>query len=367
MRVMFVMTGAETGGAERFVAMLGRAWPAADTTKLVVLLGRGSLSPELEASFGDVQYLDIAPSSRRIDQMVRGLERAIADFQPDVVASHMFHADLVSALTRTHVARVSTVHTQGFGPQDRLLTKLIARAVGALSFRFKAVIPVSGSRDMQQFLRSLHMRNLRPAIPNGTEVPAAPAFAPDGRTLLSLARNHPVKGQTTLLRSFASVADAHPDWTLRLAGTDVTPDAEPFAGLLLEPHLAALAAQGRVQLTGPTTRPDLALAGAAALVISSHYGEATPMVGLEAAAQGVPVIATRVGSCPTFVDDSRFVAEPASEMDLARALATFMDLSDGERASLSSAARDRALAEYDARITVERYRTEFGRAMVQHG
>lgn len=356
MRVLFVMTGADVGGAERLVAMLGRHWTPSDETRLLVLLGPGSLSPELESSFHQVDYLDIDPASRRIDAMVRGVEDAIAAFRPDVVLSHMFHADLVVELARTRVPKVSTIHTHGFGSGDLLLTKLIARAVGLLSFRLAAVIPTSDSPDMTDFLRRLRMKHVVAAIPNATEIPPAPAFDPQARRLVSIARNHPVKGQAGLIEAFASVAEQHPAWTLALYGPGVTPTDSPFSALLQDERLASLHRSGRLVLTGPTDDPHGVLAQAGGLVISSLYGETTPLVGLEAGAAGVPVITTRVGSCPTFVDDDRFVATPGDVADLARALDDYLRLTDQERSELSRSARARTAADHSPDQAARRYR-----------
>ena len=145
LRILYVSTDADIGGAERLLALLGRHADERDVTRLVVLMSRGSLSAELDAAFDEVVYLNTPTTSRDIFKMVRGLNRNIREFHPDVVSSHLFHADLVTALSNTSAPRTTTVHTHGFGPGDHPLTKVIARAVGLLSRRFAAVIPSSDS------------------------------------------------------------------------------------------------------------------------------------------------------------------------------------------------------------------------------
>ncbi|WP_244303411.1 glycosyltransferase [Leucobacter coleopterorum] len=215
---MYVCTDADIGGAERLLALLGRHADPRDESCLVVLMQRGTLSDELDAAFDRVVYLDTPPTSRDIFRMVRGLNAQIRDFEPDIVSSHLFHADLVTALASTRAPRTTTVHTHGFGPGDHPLTKLIARAVGALSFRFDAVIPSSDSDDMAQFIRALRMKNVRTPILNGAEIPPAATFDPAARSFLSLARNHPVKGHNVLFGAFADIAEHIPDWRLRAYG-----------------------------------------------------------------------------------------------------------------------------------------------------
>lgn len=355
MRTLFVMTDAEIGGAERFVATLGANWPAGQRRALAVLMRRGALSPALDKAFDKVHYLGFPPTSRNLPGMVRALEKVIVAEEPDIISSHLFHADLVTLLARTRVPRTTTVHTQGFGPTDHPLTKAIARVIGLASFRFAAVIPASDSPAMATFVRRLRMRHLVPAIRNGTAIPPSPLFDPQARAFVSIARNHAVKGHQVLFAAFAQIADRHPQWRLRAIGPGVTPEGLPIE----DPAAQRLARAGRIRLEGPTDQPDQVLAEASALVIASLYGEAFPIVGAEAAAAGVPVITTRVGSCPEFCDDPQFVVAPNSVAELADALGRYAALSDDKRLHLSTLARARAERDYSPASVVGSYQQLF--------
>ncbi len=359
MRILVVSTDAEIGGAERFLVSLANAARAEDTIALAVLMQPGSLSAQLEQAFDEVTYLGFPPTSRNIFGMVRALEREIRRFAPEVVSSHLFHADLVTALARTRVPRTTTVHTQALGPEDHPLTRVIARAVGTLSFRFDAVIPASGSEQMARFIRQLRMKNVVPAIPNGAAVPDSAAFDPASRVLLSLARNHPVKGHHRLFGAFASIAPEFPEWRLVAHGPNVVPGDPAMQAAIDSAGAAELLAEGRIHLAGPTDHPESALAQSAALVISSIYGEAFPIVGAEAAGLGIPVITTDLGSCAEFADDRRFLARPDDAESLAQALRSFASLTDTERSELSRLARARAEARYHPSVAYERYRALF--------
>lgn len=359
MRVLFVCSDADVGGAERLLATLARSWSEEDELGLVVLMSRGTLSDDLEAAFSRVTYLDFPPSSRNLPAMVRALEHAITDFAPDVISSHLFHADFVTALARTRVPRVSTMHTHGFGSGDHWLTKVIARAVGALSFRFTAVVPTSDSPAMTTFLRRLRMKHVVTPILNGTMIPTTPSFSTSSRTFVSIARNHPVKGHATLLKAYAAAAPTMPGWLLRVVGAELTIDDPRVQGMIEELDLQPLLDSGALSFDGPTSNPENVLAQSAALVISSLYGETFPLVGLEAAGHGVPVITTDVGNCSHFVDDRRFLVAPGDPDSMRNALSTYAALSDDARAQLSQQARARALRDYDAHAVAERYRTLF--------
>lgn len=352
-------TDAEIGGAERFLASYASASRSEDTVALAVLMGPGALSPLLETSFDEVRYLGFPPTSRNLPGMIRALEGYIREFAPDVVSSHLFHADLVTALARTSVPKTTTVHTQALSPQDHPLTRLIARAVGMLSFRFSAVIPSSPSEQMSRFIHTLGMKNVVHAIPNAAAIPEQPSFDPKSRRLISLARNHPVKGHRRLFEAFTLAAPQNPGWKLVAHGPDVLPDNPAMLEAIKQAHAIELFEHGRIVLAGPTSEPERVLGGSAALVISSIYGESFPIVGAEAAALGIPVITTDLGSCSEFADDPRFLVPPDDALALAAALRLYMASNDEERIELSRLARRRAEERYHPRIAYERYRNQF--------
>ena len=206
------------------------------------------------------------------------------------------------------------------------------------------------------------MKNVVAAIPNGAPLPETPVFSSDARAFVSIGRNHPVKGHQVLLSAFAQVAEEIPEWTLRLVGPGVTPEKLPIE----DSRAQNLAEEGRITLEGPTDRPDRILENAAALVISSLYGETLPLVGIEAAGAGVPVITTRVGSCPEFADDPRFVVEPGDVGGLADAFLLYAGLHDDDRSQLSRLARARAERDYSPDVIVSKYHSLYLSIMEDH-
>ena len=116
-----------------------------------------------------------------------------------------------------------------------------------------------------------------------------------------------------------------------------------------------LLAKGRISLEGPTLDPAQILSESGALVISSAYGEAFPIIGTEAAGCGVPVISTDVGSCSDFVDEDKFLVPPQDVPALAQALLDYAELSPAERVQLSQKARKRAEAKYSGQAVADKY------------
>jgi glycosyltransferase involved in cell wall biosynthesis len=138
-------------------------------------------------------------------------------------------------------------------------------------------------------IRAAGLTNPVAIIPNGVDLPP-PAPADPGRpqTLLSLGRIHPKKGLDTLVRAWAAVEDAHPDWSLRIVGP---------AELGHDRELSALAVSlglKRVSIEGPAFGEDrlAAYRDASLFVLPTRHENFANSVA-EALAAGVPVISTK--------------------------------------------------------------------------
>lgn len=111
-----------------------------------------------------------------------------------------------------------------------------------------------------------------------------------------------------------------------------------------------------LELRGRIDEDDLArvLAGAHALVVPSLVPDVFPLVCIEGALAGVPIVASRVGGIPEALehDSEALLVRPGDEADLASALAA--TLTDRESAEARAA---RARVRMD-RLTPARYRAE---------
>ncbi|MFC7493224.1 MULTISPECIES: glycosyltransferase [unclassified Nocardioides] len=356
MRIVHVINDATIGGAQTFVEGLAGNWDiTGDELHLVVLRGADSLSARYSQAFVSVTYLDVAGNPLRAALTYR---RVLRTLRPDVVHSHLLQSDLVSLLlTPRRARRISTVHTTGLSKADPVLSRAVARVVGRLSGGFVAA--VACNETCLRYTGSMGYRATMHVIENGLPVPATTSYDPDSTMFLSLARLHPMKGHAILVRAFAEIADELPGWNLTCVGSGVTPDAGDLADVLEMPRVRQLMSEGRLRLEGPTLEPERYLEGAAALVISSTYGEASPMVAIEAVSMAVPVLTTAVGGGPALMAGSLPVAAPGSTESLARMLRAFAALSVGERVELSKWSRAQAIDKFDVRGRVLSYRSVY--------
>ncbi|WP_433209644.1 glycosyltransferase [Dactylosporangium sp. CS-047395] len=443
MRVVHVVNVADTGGAQTLVEALVAHRPAGTYAGVVVLGSPGVLSARLAAVADRVDHLGLDPGTWRLDRLLRRVRVAVAVHRAEVVHAHLLQSDLAVALLPGRVARVSTVHTTGFGAGDRVRSRGLARVMARLSWRFAysvacsrqarvymagagyparrtlliengvALPPAPVDRDVASPRESVAPTCVTPPDPSARDgaLPAA-SIAEDGAVssagcgvraaeekavvcvrpredaavrvgpredaavvrvrpredaaavrvgpreepvFVSLSRWHPMKDHATLFGAFALLLRRHPRYKLRCCGSGVTPGNRELTGLI-----ARLGLEDRVDLCGPVEKPARVLEGAHALVLSSAYGEALPMAGLEALALGVPVVATDVGDCARLCADPGLLARPRDERSLAAALMRVAEFGPAERAALSAAARGIA-ASFDIRRTVAAYYELYGK------
>jgi glycosyltransferase involved in cell wall biosynthesis len=115
-----------------------------------------------------------------------------------------------------------------------------------------------------------------------------------GRFVLLLVANLiPEKGVDVALRALPHLPE---DITLWVVGSGGEADGLRELG-------RQLGVSGRVQFLGPQNHVEPYMQGADCLVCPSRWAEAAGLVNLEALASGLPVLASRVGGIPEYVED----------------------------------------------------------------
>jgi glycosyltransferase involved in cell wall biosynthesis len=182
-----------------------------------------------------------------------------------------------------------------------------------------------------RYMRSVAIGNgLAPSrchvVPYFTRRPATPP-PPSGEAVMAfVGRISSGKGLNTLLRSLALVRG---EWDRLLVSGDGWALAEA------QSLSTTLGLQSKVSFLGWCGREGIRdiLREAQVVVVPSHWPEPFGIVGIEAMAQARPVIASRVGGIPEWLDEDEtgLVVEAGDERSLARSIDTL--LADPERAS----------------------------------
>jgi glycosyltransferase involved in cell wall biosynthesis len=240
---------------------------------------------------------DLDPALWR--QLVTRLRAA----QPDVVHTHLFHADLygITAARRAHVPYVvSSRHND-----DRFRRRLPFRLLHRWLWR-QTDAGIAISEAIRQFsiavegappdrIHTVHY-GLDPAPIQTPPIARAALNLPDDALLVgSVCRLIEQKGLIYGLQGFARIADQFPAAHYVIAGD----------GLLradLEAAAQSLDLAGRVHFLGWRSDAQAVLA-ALDLLLAPSVWEGFGLVFLEAMALGVPILSTRVSAIPEVVVD----------------------------------------------------------------
>jgi glycosyltransferase involved in cell wall biosynthesis len=336
-RVAHVLRSLEFGGAERLVVDLAGAQKASGriVPELVCLESLGPLAAEAERrglpcaliGRGTVRYLSA----------MRRMGRHFARTKPDVVHTHNFLSH-VHAAPPARVARLALIHTKhgkavtSFAWSKRFRRMLyeladrivvVSRETGE-SFRAKSgvcagkIAVIHNGIDASRFARIDRGRARREL-----DLPAeAVVFG-------CVSRLDPVKDHPAMLRAFAEVPGRPRDCLLVIVGDG--PERDLITRTIRELGLGA-----SVRLTGFTDDVPRHLASFD-LFLQLSREEGLSLTILEAAATGVPIIASDVGGTSEIVENGktgtliaagdvrglaaamgRFLADPVSFREMAR-------------------------------------------------
>jgi glycosyltransferase involved in cell wall biosynthesis len=341
--LMLVTTWLTRAGAETQVKDLACEHARRGARVMVVSLrDPEAFVPEL--SDAGVQVVSLGMSRGVADPrgLVR-LGRAVHGFRPDVVHSHMVHANLLSRVTRLFCRMpvlVCTAHNTNEGGRWR---EWVYRVTDRL-----ADVTTNVSRaGVERYIRV----GAAPAgrirwIPNGVDVgrfERGPATRDAVRTALHVAdafvflavgRLERAKGFDVLLQALSLVRTRNDNMAVLIAG-----DGSQRAKLDAQASSLGLGA-GIVRFLGTRDDvPDL-MAAADGLVLPSRW-EGLPMVLLEASSACLPVVATDVGGNAEVVVDrvTGFLVPSDDEEALAAAMVRIANLSAEERHEMAKRAR----------------------------
>lgn len=326
-----------------------------------------SPGPEL-APFAEREQVpvDAIPMARAITPgkdlvAIWRLWRTLRRLRPDLVHSHTPKGGLLGMIAATLAGTpVRIYHIRGLpfvtatGLRRRLL-RLSERTSCALAHRVLAVSHSMRSLAIEEGLcppgkikvllggsgNGVDTDRFRPAPAEARRAARAGRGLPaDALVVGFVGRLTRDKGIRELARAWTGIRDREPRAHLLLVGWDEADDPGSREAV------AALRADPRVHLTGPV--PDTTHAYAAMdLVALPTYREGFPNVALEAAAAGLPIVATSVPGCVDAVEDGATgLLVPAQDAaGLERALQRYL-ADPALRARHGEAGRRRAVAQF---------------------
>lgn len=290
--------------------------------------------------------------------LVPALVNQISDYRPDLVHTHLFHADLYGQLAARikGVAAVASFHSSNPFYRKRPLAVLNRVAYR----RTKVVIAIS--EHVAGFLRDLGLVDSRrlQIVPYGIDAarwnpdPAKRlrvrrSFGMQGEVAVGVAsRLFPNKGHEVLIKAFRDVIDEH-ECRLYIAGDGpLRVELERLASSTLAP--SSYRFLGHVDdVVGLMNACDVMV-----FPTNRGFGEGFGLAALEAMAAGCPVIASAIDSLPEVVEEdvTGFLVDPGNPRALADAIGRLV-VDCSLREKMGNAGRQRAESCFSLPVMVD--------------
>jgi len=280
-----------------------------------------------------------------------GVEEALRLASPDLI--HLASlgpsaAFLLKSRAAGGVPMVATLHQVMLPSQNARDPSLLKQVLGRADW----VTAVSSAvleqaRDIEPSIgerSSVTYNFVRPFASPPAELPLRPP------RLLCLGRMVPQKGLERAVQAFAFIRERIPDARLTMVG-----DGESRARL--EQQCRELELDGSVTFPGAVFphQVDQAILGATLLLMPSHF-EGLPMVAIEAAQLGRPVVGSRVGGMPEVVLHGKtgWLLDRADPRELADAVIRLLSVPDQLR-EMGAAAAVHASTVFSREACLARY------------
>ena len=335
-RIVYVIGTLERGGTEGQLASLSSELSRAGwQVTILCLSSAGPLAREVERHGVEVVVAGFRGLTPVLNPMpllrvFRGIRRAIAERDPDVVHTFLYWGNLIGVWAGRR-AGVPVVVASLRSLRDAAGSKRLLRPWERWTCR-RADVWVCNSRAVLDDAVIGGVPSERSTvIPNGVRLPDDVRAHPPTGPALCIANLIGYKGHDVLLDAFARAAEQVPNARLWLAGSG------PERTVLRE-RAATLGIAGRVEFLGSVGNVQHLLDACAFTVLASR-SEGMPNVVLESLAAARPVIASAVGGVPELLEGGGGILVPAGDVDaFARAMIGFWS-DPGRAAALGEAGR----------------------------
>jgi starch synthase (maltosyl-transferring) len=288
-----VITDLDVGGAEQALVSLALSLDQKRWVPAVIALGmEGPLAAKLRS--GGIPCRCLECSRFRPFQLVARLGRTLQTFQPELVQSFLFHANLASRLAASWVGNAWVVGGIRVAERQKRWHLAVDRITASLATG--SVCVSNGVLRFSRDIAGLDSRRLT-VIPNGIDPKPFDKASPvlrsklgipeEAHLALFIGRLAVQKGLPDLLNAAEWVIPQCSDWHLVLVGQG------PYQAWLLEESRRRPQLRGKIHCIGARDDVPRLLRAADVLVLSSLW-EGMPNVVLEAMAASRPVVATCV-------------------------------------------------------------------------
>lgn len=362
MKILFIITKTEAGGAQTHVYQMATALRERGHEARIMSRPGGWLEQvarEEQIGFCPNPHLTNEFNPLRDIRAGIAIGASVRTFKPDIVSCHSSKAGIIARLAiRGRVPTIFTAHGWGFAERGFLASRFVYIPCEKLAAWYTRKL-ICVSQYLYDVAREHH---IAPAsrlvvIHNGVEpVPERPEKQLDGIVrILFVGRLVSQKDPETLLQAYASLPDAVRLKTrLRIIGDG---DKKPALESFVKTHGLA----GRVEMLGAVERRAVLeeLLASDIFVLTTHY-EGLPRTAIEAMHAGLPIVASDVWGVRELFDiesapDNGEIGMlvPARSVADVRVALERLIVDDDLRRKLGQAARSRARRQFSMQRMVD--------------
>ncbi|MCU8069542.1 glycosyltransferase [Shewanella sp. SM32] len=356
MKITLIITGLGMGGAERQVCDLADQF-AENNHQVLVISMTGENINLPQSTLVEVVSLNMSKTPLGFISAYRQTRKLIKAFKPNVVHSHMVHANLFARLLRlsTQIEKlVCTAHSSNEGGLGRMLayrftdslcdlnTNVSQEAVDISVKRRSAparrIIAMHNGIDTERFTFNHESRaTLRATLKLLDQTPL----------ILAVGRLTEAKDYPNLLTAFAQLPYTLDNSQLVIIGTGE--EQAPISALA-----AQLGLTSRVHFLGLQRNVHEWMSAADVFVLSSAW-EGFGLVVAEAMACERVVVATDCGGVREVVGDAGFLVEIKNSQQLAAVIEEAINLPVGRKKQLGTDARQRVIDRYSLSVIADKW------------
>lgn len=335
MKVLYIITGLAQGGAERVVCDLAdKMYEKGHQVKIVYLVGDVQTYPvnkEIELVNANLTNMLSLP------KVYLFLSKIIKDYRPDVVHSHMVHANLLARLVRLIAPMsklITTAHNSNEGGRVRMLLYRLTHSLAdtttnvskeaTLAFEHMGAVPNNG---MSTVYNGINLDKFK-CYPYARVELAKELYLKEGcKVILAVGRFNEQKDYPNLLKAIEILkGEVNYSFKLIIAGDG---ELRP----LLESIIKEKGLEHDVILLGRRHDISELMSAADLFVLPSKY-EGFGLVVAEAMACECLVVATDCGGVAEVLNNSDFLVPPSNTAALKNKMKYALELQGKEKSTV---------------------------------
>ena len=354
MKIVYVITGLGLGGAETQVCNLADEFSMqGNSVTIIYLTGPKVVTPN-DPNI-DIVALNINKSLSSVIKAFIQLAKLINRIKPDVVHSHMVHANLFTRLARLFVTMpllVSTAHNSNEGGKLRMLAyrltdKLadITTNVGQESVNAFIAAKAAAKGRIISMPNGINTDRFKSSIKAKLAIRNELQLKSEQKMVLAVGRNDPAKDYPNMLSAISLVPNSL-SFKLFVVGLGVENLQEQVDNLGLSDY---------IELLGLRTDADKLMAATDILIMSSEW-EGLPIVIGEAMASESNIVTTDAGGCREWLTNADTTVPVKKPQALADALAAKLALDDDTLSLIGKNNRIHVLKQFSLSGIVAKWR-----------